>query len=214
MSWFTFRDLFLRCHLRPICAPALSVAGFARDQLSHAITVARFRCLTRSLLSRLLEKRRTRFACQAVPSLMRRKCLNALKTLSSGALQTRSAHGWFLQCGMEAAASGAGQDGARMVGPTRPIAGGRPWPRSFSSTVPGRRRVYKRVAAPFPAGHDCPASPPPSSPRLSTALFACGRAHRRRLGRRAHGAWWPPESGRDRIAFSTHNAHEGPEARN
>ena len=39
---------------------------------------------------------------------------------------------------MEAAASGAGQDGARMVGcPTRPIAGGRPWPRSFSSTVPG-----------------------------------------------------------------------------
>ena len=24
----------------------------------------------------------------------------------------------------------------------------------------------------------------------------------------------PPESGRDRIAFSTHNAHEGPEARN
>ena len=25
---------------------------------------------------------------------------------------------------------------------------------------------------------------------------------------------WPPESGRDRIAFPTHNAHEGPEARN
>jgi hypothetical protein len=45
-------------------------------------------------------------------------------------------------------------------------------------------------------------------------VVLCGRAHRRRLGRRAHGAWWPPESGRDRIAFSTHNAHEGPEARN
>ena len=40
----------------------------------------------------------------------------------------------------------------------------------------------------------------------------CRRAHRRRLGRRAHGAWWPPESGRDRIAFPTHNTHEGPEA--
>ena len=45
-------------------------------------------------------------------------------------------------------------------------------------------------------------------------VHACRRAHRRRLGRRARGAWWPPESGRDRVAFSTHNAHEGPEARN
>jgi hypothetical protein len=32
-------------------------------------------------------------------------------------------------------------------------------------------------------------------------VHACRRAHRRRLGRRAHGAWWPPESGRDRVVF-------------
>ena len=126
MSWFTFKDLFLRCHLRPICAPALSVAGFARDQLSHAITAARLRRLTRSLLSRLLEKRRTRFACQAVPSLTRPRSVGTRLCVLGHRRQdplteTFSFHdpkqaSWSLQCGMEAAASGAGQDGARMVG--------------------------------------------------------------------------------------------------
>jgi hypothetical protein len=62
VSWFTFRDLFLRCHLRPICAPALSFVGFARGQLSHAISAARLRRLMRSPRSRLSEKRRTRLA--------------------------------------------------------------------------------------------------------------------------------------------------------
>jgi len=38
VSWFTFNDLFWRCHLRPICAPTLSFAGHAIDLLSRAIT--------------------------------------------------------------------------------------------------------------------------------------------------------------------------------
>ncbi len=67
VSWFTFRDLFLRCHLRPICAPALSFVGVARGQLSHAISAARLRRLTRSPLSRLSEKRRTRLAWSEAP---------------------------------------------------------------------------------------------------------------------------------------------------
>jgi len=37
VSWFTFKDLFWRCHVRPICAPTLSFAGHAIDQLSRAI---------------------------------------------------------------------------------------------------------------------------------------------------------------------------------
>ena len=48
MSWFTFKDLFWRCYLRPICAPTLSSAGLAIDQSSRAITATRLRRLTRS----------------------------------------------------------------------------------------------------------------------------------------------------------------------
>jgi hypothetical protein len=94
VNWFTFKDLFLRCHLRPICAPALSVAGFARDQFSHAITAARLRRLTRSLLTRLLreEANQVRVAGSS-ESDATEVSERAEETLSSGALQTRSAHG-------------------------------------------------------------------------------------------------------------------------
>ena len=71
------------------------------------------------------------------------------ETLSSGALQTRSAHGWFLQCGMEAAASGAGQDGARMVGCADPADSGRTTMTTFV-LVHGAwqpKRVYMLAAA-------------------------------------------------------------------
>ena len=44
-------------------------------------------------------------------------------------------------------------------------------------------------------------------------VHACRRAYRRCLGRRAHGAWWPPKSGRDRVAFCTQMLTR-PEARN
>jgi hypothetical protein len=40
VSWFTFKDLFLRCHLRPICAPALSFVGFAREPFSTRTKLA------------------------------------------------------------------------------------------------------------------------------------------------------------------------------
>ena len=151
MSWFTFRDLFLRCHLRPICAPALSVAGFARDQLSHAITAARLRRLTRSLLSRLLEKRRTRFAWSgSSESDATEVSERAEETLSSGALQQDPLTELVpSQCGMEAAASGAGQDGARMVGCADPADSGRTTMTTFvpSTAAWQPKRVYMLAAA-------------------------------------------------------------------
>ena len=69
------------------------------------------------------------------------------ETLSSGALQTRSAHGWFLQCGMEAAASGAGQDGARMVGCADPADSGRTTMTTSSTAAWQPKRVYMLAAA-------------------------------------------------------------------
>jgi hypothetical protein len=56
VSWFTFKDLFWRCHLRQICAPTLSVAGFAIDPLSYATTAARPSALDDFSSSRPLEK--------------------------------------------------------------------------------------------------------------------------------------------------------------
>jgi hypothetical protein len=48
VSWFTFKDLFWRCHFRQICAPTLSLFGFARDQLNHSIAAESLRRLTSS----------------------------------------------------------------------------------------------------------------------------------------------------------------------
>jgi hypothetical protein len=82
VSWFTFRDLFLRCHLRPICAPALSIAGFARDQLSHAITGRPSSALDEVSPKSAVRKEANRVRVSgSSESAANQKCLNALRRL-------------------------------------------------------------------------------------------------------------------------------------